>query len=110
MAWTLDQRSSQVSAQDGPPRDAQRAGPGGGGGGGADQRRPFMGGGGMMAPGSMVTMGKHIFVLVGGTLYKIDPETMEVVKTLEVVKRDETRLQRQPGENPDPNATRRPPQ
>lgn len=35
--------------------------------------------------GCMLVHGDHIFVLLGGTLYKVDPEKMEVVKELRLV-------------------------
>lgn len=68
-------------------------------------RRPFAG---MMGgTGSMVALDKHLYILMGATLYKIDPEKMEIVKKLELVQPgDMRRSAGAPGTGPD---TRRPP-
>lgn len=64
---------TQVLAQDG--------GPWGGGG-----RRPGGGRMGMSRGGgsAMTVVGSHIFVLQGNMLYKIDPGSMKILKTLEI--------------------------
>lgn len=63
-------------AQDGP------GGPGGPGGPmGPGRGFPGMG---RMGGTAMTAMGSHLFVLSGGTLYKVDPEKMKVAGTLDL--------------------------
>lgn len=50
------------------------------------QPRPRPGQGGPTIQGSMLLHQGHIFVLMGPTLYKVDPDKMEVVKELQIVK------------------------
>ena len=68
---------NRSEAQDPPPQPPRQGGPD------ELQRRPFPGA--MMMQGTLVAQGKHLFVLMGGTLYKIDPDTMVVVKKLELI-------------------------
>jgi hypothetical protein len=81
-----------------PPARQGGAAPGGAapGGvmGGMGMRRPM----GMMGQGSLVAHGGHLFVLMGPTLYKIDPNSMEVVKKLEIINIEEMRRARRPEE------------
>jgi len=90
-------RSPEAVAQDTPQPPPRQGGPEEGG-----MRRPFMG---MMGQGqgSMVALDKHLYVLMGATVYKIDPEKMEVVKKLELVQPGEMRRPNaaQPGAGPD---------
>ncbi len=71
--------------------------------GGAPQeegRRPMMPGMGPMMQGTMVTLEKHLFVLMGGTIYKVDPNTLEVLKKLELVKPEDLRPRDRRPEDP----------
>lgn len=86
----LAPRSPEAVAQDTPQPPPRQAGP--------DEmmRRPFasmMGGG----AGSMVALDKHLYVLMGATVYKIDPDKMEVVKKLELIQPGDMR---RPGSAP----------
>jgi len=92
-------RSPEAVAQDTPQPPPRQGGPEEGG-----MRRPFMGMG--QGQGSMVALDKHLYVLMGATVYKIDPEKMEVVKKLELVQPGEMRRSAggpgaQPGAGPD---------
>ncbi len=97
---------ASLEAQDPPPRERAPGDRFGGGLQDPQRRMPF--GPGMMGQGSMVAMGRYLYVLVGVTIYKVDPESMEVVKTLEVVKRED--LRPRPQREEEESQRRRPPE
>ncbi|MHC5038529.1 MAG: hypothetical protein ACYTHM_14550 [Planctomycetota bacterium] len=68
-------QGDDLFAQDGPGPGGR--GPGGRGGFPGMQRR---GGGGV----AMTTIGKHLYIVSGTTLFKVDPHEMKIVKTLEL--------------------------
>lgn len=76
-AWVLTPAVGED--EDRPPRQPRGEGGRGGQGGQGGQGGRMMGMG-PMQPASVCALGSAIYVVRGNTIYKIDPETLQVVK------------------------------